>query len=66
MQDARSSKQVSPRDHARQERRYRANYCDELNFAALYRRLAEADGDPMGSEAYLKLAQSEEPASGWC
>ncbi len=59
MDDARSSKQPSPRNVARQARRYRANYCDELNFAALYRRLAEADSDATRSQAYLKLAESE-------
>ncbi len=51
---------AQPTSVRQQARRYRANYCDELDFAALYRRLAEADKDPARSKAYIGLAESEE------
>ena len=39
--------------------RYRANLRDELNGAALYRSLADAEPDPTRKELFLELAQAE-------
>jgi VIT1/CCC1 family predicted Fe2+/Mn2+ transporter len=60
MQDADSSNEPHQQRVSPQARRYRANYRDELDFAALYRRLAEAEKDPARAKAYSDLAESEE------
>ncbi len=53
MQDGRSSKQLSPRDVARQARRYRANYCEELS--ALYLISAFTGRNPLASGIRMVL-----------
>src|SRR5512135_763620 len=41
-------------------RRYRENYKDEVDGAALYRLLADAESDPYMKDLYLRLAVSED------
>jgi VIT1/CCC1 family predicted Fe2+/Mn2+ transporter len=60
MREGDLSKRSAPKDAARRARQYKANYRDELDFAALYRRLAAAEREPERSRAFLALAESEE------
>ncbi|MCC7364587.1 MAG: VIT1/CCC1 transporter family protein [Dehalococcoidia bacterium] len=51
---------VSPRASAADVARYRANLQDEVDGAALYRLLAEAEQEPGLRDIYLKIAESED------
>jgi VIT1/CCC1 family predicted Fe2+/Mn2+ transporter len=53
-------------DHAKDIARYRANLRDELDGAALYNGLAEAEADAVRKDLYLQLARAEtEHAQHW-